>query len=68
MYPLLQVSVDGRIKEKINKNMLHIDIHVFDEAQAQIYKLMQRDSYPRFIGSKMYRNAVTTYGNEIQDL
>jgi hypothetical protein len=29
--------------------------HTFDEAQLQIYTLMHRDSYPRFINSQMYR-------------
>jgi hypothetical protein len=29
--------------------------HTFDEAQLQIYTLMHRDSYPRFINSHMYR-------------
>lgn len=29
--------------------------HTFDEAQLQIYTLMHRDSYPRFINSPTYR-------------
>jgi hypothetical protein len=29
--------------------------HTFDEAQLQIYTLMHRDSYPRFINSQIYR-------------
>lgn len=29
--------------------------HTFDDAQLQIYTLMHRDSYPRFLGSPTYR-------------
>jgi len=29
--------------------------HTFDEAQLQIYTLMHRDSYPRFLNSQMYK-------------
>jgi regulator of G-protein signaling len=29
--------------------------HMFDEAQMQIYTLMHRDSYPRFVNSEVYR-------------
>lgn len=30
--------------------------HTFDEAQLQIYTLMHRDSYPRFVNSTIYKN------------
>ena len=35
--------------------MLTPTIATFEEAQLQIYTLMQRDSFPRFINSQMYR-------------
>ncbi len=50
-----QVSLDSRVREVINKNMVEPSPHTFDEAQLQIYTLMHRDSYPRFINSQMYR-------------
>ena len=49
-----QVSLDGQARETINKNMLKPTIHAFDEAQIQIYMLMQRDSYPRFLNSQIF--------------
>lgn len=57
LYLLLlpQVSLDSRVREIINKNMVEPSSHTFDEAQLQIYTLMHRDSYPRFINSPMYR-------------
>jgi regulator of G-protein signaling len=50
-----EVSLDSRVREQINKNMLKPCSSTFDEAQLQIYTLMRRDSYPRFINSAMYR-------------
>lgn len=35
--------------------MLKPTKETFEEAQLQIYTLMHRDSYPRFINSAMYR-------------
>jgi regulator of G-protein signaling len=67
-----EVSLDSRVREIINQNMVHPSSHTFDEAQnqvreirniflyhllnnSQIYTLMQRDSYPRFIASPLYK-------------
>ncbi|CAF3834786.1 unnamed protein product, partial [Rotaria magnacalcarata] len=50
-----EVSLDSRVREVINRNMVEPSPHTFDEAQLQIYTLMHRDSYPRFINSHMYR-------------
>ncbi|XP_061876844.1 regulator of G-protein signaling 20 isoform X5 [Entelurus aequoreus] len=49
-----EVSLDSRVREVINRNMLEPTSHTFDDAQQQIYTLMQRDSYPRFINSSAY--------------
>jgi hypothetical protein len=45
----LQVSLDSRVREIVNRNMVEPTPHTFDEAQLQIYTLMHRDSYPRWI-------------------
>lgn len=57
-----QVSLDSRVREIINNNMVHPTAHTFDEAQTQIYTLMHRDSYPRFVGSGHYRKLLASYG------
>lgn len=44
----LQVSLDSRVREIVNRNMVEPTPHTFDEAQLQIYTLMHRDSYPRY--------------------
>lgn len=53
--PVPQVSLDSRVREGINKKMQEPSAHTFDDAQLQIYTLMHRDSYPRFLSSPAYR-------------
>ncbi|XP_043490347.1 regulator of G-protein signaling 17-like isoform X1 [Polistes fuscatus] len=50
-----EVSLDSRVREIVNRNMVEPTPHTFDEAQLQIYTLMHRDSYPRFVNSAIYR-------------
>lgn len=50
-----EVSLDSRVREAVNRNMVEPTPHTFDEAQLQIYTLMQRDSYPRFVSSPLYK-------------
>lgn len=50
-----EVSLDSRVREVINRNMVDPTPHTFDEAQLQIYTLMHRDSYPRFLNSQIYK-------------
>ncbi|VBB34726.1 unnamed protein product, partial [Acanthocheilonema viteae] len=57
-----EVSLDSHVREAINNDMIHPTVHMFDEAQYQIYTLMQRDSYPRFIASTMYKRILDSYG------
>ncbi len=58
----LQVSLDSRVREIINRNMIAPSQHTFDEAQLQIYTLMHRDSYPRFVNSPTYKDLLRTCG------
>ncbi|XP_066572448.1 regulator of G-protein signaling 20 [Amia ocellicauda] len=51
-----EVSIDATVRETINKNMASPTGHIFNEAQAQIYALMHRDSYPRFLNSPLYQS------------
>ncbi|KAL4624692.1 regulator of G-protein signaling 20-like [Arapaima gigas] len=59
-----EVSLDARVREAINKNMLEPTCHTFDEAQLQIYTLMQRDSYPRFMNSSSYKTLLQTLSQQ----
>jgi regulator of G-protein signaling len=40
--------------------------HTFDEAQVQIYTLMQRDSYPRFLNSPMFKRLLSNQQQQQQ--
>lgn len=44
-----EVSLDSRVREIVNRNMVEPTPYTFDEAQLQIYTLMHRDSYPRCV-------------------
>ncbi|XP_055337107.1 regulator of G-protein signaling 17-like isoform X2 [Paramacrobiotus metropolitanus] len=56
-----EVSLDARVREIINRNMVEPSRSTFDEAQLQIFTLMHRDSYPRFVNSPQYRGLVDKY-------
>ncbi|XP_008285725.1 regulator of G-protein signaling 20 [Stegastes partitus] len=59
-----EVSLDSRVREAINRNMLEPTSHTFDDAQLQIYTLMQRDSYPRYMNSPAYKNLLNTLSEQ----
>lgn len=52
------MSLDSQVREVINKNMMKPSKETFEEAQVQIYTLMQRDSYPRFVNSANYKQVL----------
>lgn len=54
-----EVSLDSRVREIINRNMVDPSPYTFDEAQVQIYTLMHRDSYPRFLNSPLYKKLLS---------
>ena len=65
----MQVSLDSRVRELVNRNMIDPTPRTFDEAQLQIYTLMHRDSYPRFVNSALFRQIAqldSTNGNSSQ--
>ncbi|CAL8370038.1 unnamed protein product [Lota lota] len=53
-----EVSLDSRVREGINRKMQEPTALTFDDAQLQIYTLMHRDSYPRFLSSSIYNSLV----------
>ncbi|CAL9689239.1 unnamed protein product [Knipowitschia caucasica] len=59
-----EVSLDSRVRETINKGMQEPSSHTFDDAQLQIYTLMQRDSYPRYMNSTAYKNLLNTLSEQ----
>ncbi|XP_052327046.1 regulator of G-protein signaling 17-like isoform X4 [Oncorhynchus keta] len=51
-----EVSLDSRVREGINLSLAEPNNVMYEEAQLQIYTLMHRDSYPRFLNSSVYRD------------
>ncbi|XP_061647225.1 regulator of G-protein signaling 19-like isoform X2 [Phyllopteryx taeniolatus] len=51
-----EVSLDARVREVINRKMHDPTPQTFEDAQLQIYTLMHRDSYPRFLSSTIYKS------------
>uniref|UniRef100_A0AC35TS35 RGS domain-containing protein n=1 Tax=Rhabditophanes sp. KR3021 TaxID=114890 RepID=A0AC35TS35_9BILA len=58
-----EVSLDSRVREIINSNMHHPTSNTFDEAQSQIFTLMARDSYPRFLTASVYKELLNKWGH-----
>lgn len=56
--PFWQVNIDHRTREKTKQSLEDPSPTSFNEIQAKIYSLMERDSYPRFLRSKMYQDMV----------
>lgn len=52
---LSQINIDYHTREQIKRNVKTPSVHCFDEAQKIVYGLMERDSYPRFLRSDVYR-------------
>lgn len=56
LFSLPQVSLDSRVREGINQTLAEPSNLMYEEAQFQIYTLMHRDSFPRFLNSSVYRD------------
>ncbi|XP_072516711.1 regulator of G-protein signaling 21 [Salminus brasiliensis] len=52
-----EVNIDYQTREKIKKSMKNPDPSCFEEAERLVFKLMERDSCPRFLKSAAYQNA-----------
>lgn len=53
-----QVNIDHRTREKTKQSLEAPSPSSLNEVQAKVYSLMERDSYPRFLRSKMYQDMV----------
>ncbi|XP_059842748.1 regulator of G-protein signaling 17-like [Hypanus sabinus] len=51
-----EVSLDSRVREIVNRNLMNPSPVMFEDAQVQIYSLMHRDSFPRFLNSNLYKS------------
>uniref|UniRef100_A0A4W3K380 Regulator of G protein signaling 4 n=1 Tax=Callorhinchus milii TaxID=7868 RepID=A0A4W3K380_CALMI len=54
-----EVNLESLTMEETKKNILKPTPSCFNEAQSKIYSLMQKDSYPRFLKSKIYLDLIS---------
>ncbi|XP_030640102.1 regulator of G-protein signaling 21 [Chanos chanos] len=54
-----EVNIDYHTREKIKRSLLDPDLSCFDEAEIHVYRLMEKDSCPRFLKSQVYRELQT---------
>ncbi|XP_024921027.1 regulator of G-protein signaling 1-like isoform X2 [Cynoglossus semilaevis] len=59
-----EINIDYQTKEQIKRNVKAPTVHCFDEAQKIVYGLMERDSYPRFLHSDIYRTLLENFAAE----
>jgi len=59
-----EVSLDFRVKEKLLVERDTPSRDMFMEAQAKIYTLMHRDSFPRFLSSPVFKDLLESKQNE----
>uniref|UniRef100_A0A3Q3KQP4 Regulator of G-protein signaling 8 n=1 Tax=Monopterus albus TaxID=43700 RepID=A0A3Q3KQP4_MONAL len=53
-----EVNIDCRTREKTKQNLEDPSPTSLNDIQAKVYSLMEKDSYPRFLRSKMYQDIV----------
>lgn len=49
-----EVNLDSATREETRRNLSAPDVTCFDEAQSKIVTLMEKDSYRRFLKSKLF--------------
>uniref|UniRef100_A0A1A7WY21 Regulator of G-protein signaling 13 n=2 Tax=Iconisemion striatum TaxID=60296 RepID=A0A1A7WY21_9TELE len=50
-----EINIDHKTRELVRSNMKALSTVCFDDAQKIVYRLMEKDSYPRFLRSNVYR-------------
>ncbi|KAJ8011223.1 hypothetical protein DPEC_G00055930 [Dallia pectoralis] len=55
-----EINIDHKTRELIRRNVKTPNAVCFDEAQRIVFSLMEKDSYPRFLRSNVYRTLLDT--------
>ncbi|MBN3282577.1 RGS8 protein, partial [Polyodon spathula] len=53
-----EINLDSETREAITHSLAQPTSSCFDAAQTRVYSLMEKDSYPRFLKSKIYLDLV----------
>lgn len=54
-----EVNIDFQTRELTKSNLYEPTTACFDQAQVRVRSLMEKDSYPRFIRSKIYNDVLS---------
>uniref|UniRef100_A0A8D2J5I2 Regulator of G-protein signaling 8 n=1 Tax=Varanus komodoensis TaxID=61221 RepID=A0A8D2J5I2_VARKO len=54
-----EVNIDFQTREMTRKNIQDPSPSSFDQAQGKVHSLMEKDSYPRFLRSKIYTDLLS---------
>ncbi|XP_056212412.1 regulator of G-protein signaling 8 isoform X3 [Falco biarmicus] len=54
-----EVNIDFQTRELTRRNMQEPSLSCFDQAQGKVHSLMEKDSYPRFLRSKIYTDLLS---------
>lgn len=60
-----QINIDQKTRERIQHNIETPSAVCFDDAQKIVYGLMERDSYPRFLKSDIYRTLMDSTSQSV---
>ncbi|KAM9718760.1 regulator of G-protein signaling 21-like [Menidia menidia] len=61
-----EINIDQKTKEQIRWNLKVPSVECFDDAQKTVYRLMERDSYPRFLKSDVYRTLLDSASESLR--
>ncbi|KAI1236497.1 Regulator of G-protein signaling 8, partial [Lamprotornis superbus] len=53
------VNIDFQTRELTRRNVQEPSLSCFDQAQGKVHSLMEKDSYPRFLRSKIYTDLLS---------
>merc|ERR1712083_752591 len=59
---LNEICLEGRVVSSLRDKRFSPSRDIFEEAQTKIFSLMHRDSFPRFLISKDYKDALLQFG------
>ncbi|XP_022068982.1 regulator of G-protein signaling 21-like [Acanthochromis polyacanthus] len=61
-----EINIDHKTREVIRRNIMAPSAVCFDDAQKIVYGLMERDSYPRFLKSDIYRTLLDSTSESVK--
>ncbi|XP_023864928.1 regulator of G-protein signaling 21 [Salvelinus sp. IW2-2015] len=61
-----EINIDHKTRDLIRWNVKTPTTVCFDEAQRIVYRLMEKDSYPRFLRSNIYRTLLDSASDYIK--